>query len=701
MRFELLAADLLLLTLPLGASFGRSSFFIDRWARAWTVAAALTLPGWIVLAALTARGTLGWSETRSLAGAIDLFGLPPGALLLVPIALFAGLFCWGVGFAEREPRSPKRLLAGPQLWVYLGAVALLSVALEGALLQRGVAVRSPAAVWRVINVPLSDLAIVTSLAGVAVGGFELLGVRAAASGRKRWIARWIERRLGGYRRPLANIDEDRPTQLEADKRVAVIGSGLAGLGATSRLAARGFAVSLFERNDYLGGKVGAWTTTTDDGRELAMSHGFHAFFHHYYNLNAWLEELGVTAHYRDVGDYLILTRDGRRYSFAEVSTTPVLNLLSLARHGVYRLREVAKPPTGPKMEAMLRYDPVETFAAYDQVSYAQFAEDARLPDSLRLVFNTFSRAFFSDADKMSMAELIKSFHFYYLSNDGGLIYDYLDDDYALALLGPIRAQLERDGVEIHTNTAVESVEREADGRFTIADQRFDYLVVASDVVGTRALFERSPSLAAAAAETAAKVETLRPGQRYAVLRLWLDRKLDHDLPVFVITERIELLDSVTFVDVAERHAAAWVAEREAAGQGGGVIELHCYALPDDLPDDEAQIRAKLIAELDHFFPALADAEVVHAHMYVRQDFPAFHVGAHASRPSWDTELDNLYLAGDWVTLPIPAMLMEAAYSAGLLAANAICRREGVRETPVWTVPLRGLMADLPKRPGST
>ena len=135
----------------------------------------------------------------------------------------------------------------------------------------------------------------------------------------------------------------------------------------------------------------------------------------------------------------------------------------------------------------MRYEVDETFAAFDNISYAQFADDARLPESLRLVFTTFSRAFFADADKMSMAELIKGFHFYYLSNDAGLIYDYLDEDFEISLLAPIRAHMQRHGVEISTGTAVESVVREDDGSFTVDGERFDYLVIASDVVGTRAL----------------------------------------------------------------------------------------------------------------------------------------------------------------------------------------------------------------------
>jgi uncharacterized protein with NAD-binding domain and iron-sulfur cluster len=83
---------------------------------------------------------------------------------------------------------------------------------------------------------------------------------------------------------------------------------------------------------------------------------------------------------------------------------------------------------------------------------------------------------------------------------------------------------------------------------------------------------------------------------------------------------------------------------------------------------------------------------------VRQDFPAFHVGAFADRPEVATPLEGLHLAGDWVKLPFPAMLMEAAVSAGRLAANRILSGRGLREEPLSSVPPRGLLADLPEPP---
>jgi isorenieratene synthase len=758
MRFELLAFDLLVLGPPLAASFGlfgrpRALGGGEAMKPSWSSALLVAVPGLCWLAFMSSSGALEWSTRRSLAPGV--LPLAIDALLLVPALAFACVFVWRVLFSERRepPPSPlayalhvpvfgalalavakladagfshaavallglgllspldlalrTKLLVRARFWGFLAAITIATLVFGGALIQREIVEHALGSTigFALLGLPIEDLGFALALAGAAAIVFERLEPSALARPRRSLVARWIERKFGGYRQLAFPLDEQQPEAVPSPRSVAIVGAGLAGLAAASRLAQRGFTVTLFERNEYIGGKLGSWKTTMPDGREIGMSHGFHAFFHQYYNLRDWFAELGVERRLHSIGDYLTLTVDGRESSFKDVATAPILNLLSLAQKGVYRLREVARAPTGPKMEALLRYDPVQTFAEYDGISYARFADDARLPESLRVVFNTFARAFFADADKMSMAELMKGFHYYYLSNDCGLIYDHLDDDFEPALLAPLREHLREHQVDVRTSCEIDEILPTGDGRYEIgvkgaaADkQRFDYLIVASDVVGTRALFERSPKLAAALPTTAAKVSTSAPGQRYAVLRVWLDCSFVRDLPGFIITERVQLLDSVTFVHVTEHESRAWVAEREAAGLAGSVIELHCYSVPESLPADEAPLREQLIAEMRQFFVELADAQVVHSYFYVRRDFPGFHVGMHATRPSWETEQDNLFLAGDWVSLPLPAMLMEAACTSGLLAANAICRREGVREHPVWTVPQRGLMAGWPKRP---
>ena len=76
----------------------------------------------------------------------------------------------------------------------------------------------------------------------------------------------------------------------------------------------------------------------------------------------------------------------------------------------------------------------------------------------------------------------------------------------------------------------------------------------------------------------------------------------------------------------------------------------------------------------------------------RDDFTAFHTNLFQSRPEYKTPIPNLYLAGDWVKLPSPAMLMEAATTSALYAANDIFEKENLRQEPIYSVPLKGLFA---------
>lgn len=498
----------------------------------------------------------------------------------------------------------------------------------------------------------------------------------------------IRRRLHGYRVPVVRPDPALARVLPpgaARPRVAVIGGGLAGIAAASTLAERGLAVTVYEPKPYLGGKLGAWPHTLPSGETVWVSHGFHAFFRHYYNLNAWLDRLGLRQQFRAIDDYLILGPGGEQVGFRGVDTTPVLNLLGLARRGVYRFRDVLFGPARDLMGVFLEYDERATFARLDRYSLADFDRIARLPHGLKLAFRTFSRAFFAEEDRVSLAELVKSFHFYYLSHDHGLIYDYPVRDYEPALLAPIRAHLATHGATLRLSTGVAELAKVGPG-FQVDGEAYDHVVLATDVVGARAIMGAAVGL-----EGATRLAELRPGQRYAVLRLFVDRDVRPGLPVFIVTDRVRLLDAVTLYHRFEQESAAWVAEH-----GGAVLELHSYAVPDALPD--AEVRDALVAELVRFFPEL-DGLVVRGEAFqLRRDFTAFHVGLHAERPVTASGVPGLYFAGDWVKLPFPAMLLEAAFASGLMAANGVLAELGLAAEPIDAVPARGLMAGMPEPP---
>ena len=496
---------------------------------------------------------------------------------------------------------------------------------------------------------------------------------------------WVRRRLHGYRERVNRVDPSKPLRTGSPRTVAVVGGGLAGMAAATVLGERGFRVRLFDRNPYLGGKVGSWAVEFPDGFRAQVDHGFHAFFRHYYNLSRFLDETGCGRHLEGIEDYLILDRGGRGHGFAGVETTPVLNVLSLMRRGFFGWGDVAFNPRLANLRALLRFDPERTFEEWDGLSYEEFAAQARLPAGLKLVFGTFARAFFTPGHRISAAELIKSFHFFYLSHDRGLLYDYFTRDYREALIEPVTSRLSAAGVEVELGASVEELVRR-NGRFVVRGRPFDYVVLAADTAGTRRLAENSAWLRESAPELHRRLTRLRSSPGYAVLRVWLDRRAGDDWPVFVVTEKREVLDSVTFYHRFDAGARDW-----AGRTGGGVYELHCYAVPPEL-STEAEVRDALLRELHHYLPALREARVLYEHLQLRRDFTAFDCNLHDERPWYDPGVADLYLAGDWVRLPVPAMLMEAAFTSGLLSANAVLAANGLREEPVWSVPRKGILA---------
>jgi isorenieratene synthase len=503
--------------------------------------------------------------------------------------------------------------------------------------------------------------------------------------QKNLIEKLIERKLGGYYQQINSVDKNLPVALDRKRSVAIIGAGLAGLAAATILAERGFKVHIYEKDSFIGGKVGSWPHTFPDGFDCNIEHGFHAFFRQYYNLRRLLEKIDVSKNLTPISDYLIMTLDQGSYSCNKINTTPLLNLLSLMRTKVYTLGEVLRNPKFNRMSALLQYDPQKTFSKYDNASFKDFAEQVGLNNQMRLMFTSFARAFFAEPGLISMAELIKSFHFYFLSNDHGLIYDVLNDDFEVSLLNPMRQYLNNYDVSIFLNNAVTNLAME-NTQFIIENKKYDYLILASDIKGTQKIVANSTFFNEAYPSFSAQIKAQKISQKYAVLRIWINRDIDPELPFFIFTDALEILDSVTTYHRMEKSSQEWVAKN-----GGGIFELHSYALPEKF-NDPKQIRSQFLLEFDSYFPGLKGYQIKYDYLQVRDDFTAFHTNLYANRPTFKSEIPNCYLAGDWVKIPCPAMLMEAAATSALYSANEILMKENLSQEPIFSVPLRGIFA---------
>jgi isorenieratene synthase len=500
---------------------------------------------------------------------------------------------------------------------------------------------------------------------------------------KSIISKQIEKKLGGYKIQLNKIDSSLPEKLSTEKSVGIIGGGLAGVSAAIFLAERGFRVKIFEKEKYLGGKVGSWPVKFDDGYSAQVEHGFHAFFRQYYNLRNLLKKIDAFKYLIPIDDYLIFTKKHGNFGFKDISTVPVLNILSMAKTGIYSYKDAMLNPGFRQMTSLLSYEREKTFSKFDNVSFKDFADDVKLPPEMQLMFTTFSRAFFAEPQYISMAELIKSFHSYFLSNDLGLLYDVLNDDFEDTLWKPAKNYLSKYNSTISLDSKITSFKKDGH-QFIINDERFDYAIIASDVKGTKSIIINSDYFKNEHLDFYNQMTNLKQSQRYSVLRVWIDKDLRQGVPFFIFTDALKILDSVTIYHRMEKSSEEWVKKN-----GGGIFELHSYAVPDDFPQEE--IRNQFLKEFVEYFPEIKGCKVKYEYLQVKDDFTAFHTNLYKTRPQVKTEVENLFLAGDWVKLESPAMLMEAATTSAMVAANSIFRNEGLKEEPVLSVPLNGLL----------
>jgi len=249
----------------------------------------------------------------------------------------------------------------------------------------------------------------------------------------------------------------------------------------------------------------------------------------------------------------------------------------------------------------------------------------------------------------------------------------------------MNSYLNKFAVAIHLNTPVAMIDLD-DDKFVVNSKSYDYMILATDIPGTQKIIAASPALRNKYPNFSTRIAQQKISQKYAVLRIWIDKDVKQKYPFFIFTDAVEILDSITIYHQMEASSHKWVAEN-----GGGIFELHSYALPDGW-DKSEEIRNQLLKEFELYLPELKGYKIKYEYLQVRDDFTAFHTNLYADRAEPITEIPNLYLCGDWIKLPVPAMLMEAAATSALYATNAILIKEKLQEEPVYSVPQKGIFA---------
>ncbi|WP_369217209.1 FAD-dependent oxidoreductase [Streptomyces flavofungini] len=504
--------------------------------------------------------------------------------------------------------------------------------------------------------------------------------------RRQAVPGGVPRRGRDRRARIVPGPRGAPRVTGAAPRVAVLGGGIAGLAAATALAERGVRVTLYEREERLGGRLAGWQVHLADGSAATMSRGFHAFFRQYYNLRGLLRRAdpGLT---RLVGlpDYPLRHSNGLRDSFAHVPRTPPWSALGFAALSpTFGVRDLARMNPAAALP-LLDVRVPEVYERLDGISARELLDRIRFPEAAHhLAFEVFSRSFFADPGELSAAELALMFHIYFLGSSEGLLFDVPDEPFPAALWEPLAHYLTGHGADIRTGRSVESVRPDPRGGLRVStpdgEQRHDAVVLALDTGGLRHVVARSPHLCDQ--EWRSRVQRLRTAPPFLVSRYWLDRPVASDRPGFLGTSGYGPLDNVSVLERWEGEAARW-----SLRTGGSVVELHAYAV--DPGADRTAEQERLLGRLREVYPETRGAAVIDERHEWRADCPLFTVGGHRDRPGVRTSDPAVTVAGDLVRTDLPVALMERAATTGFLAANALLQRWGLRGQTLWTVPDKG------------
>jgi carotenoid phi-ring synthase / carotenoid chi-ring synthase len=508
----------------------------------------------------------------------------------------------------------------------------------------------------------------------------------AAIGEDEFMATLIghrDRRAHCVTAPL--VGQQHRLRADQSLNVTVVGGGLAGATAALVLAERGARVTLHEAEPVLGGRLSSWPDTLSaaaGGGEFQMERGFHAFFRQYYNLRNLLRRFDPELRsLRPCTDYPLYGPNGAMESFAGLPRRPPLNLLALIKRtptiGWRDLRSI----DGEWASEMLAFDPVDSYARFDSMSAASYLDRVRFPEQARMMlFEVFAHSFFNPQESMSAAEMLMMFHLYFCGSAEGILFDVLDEPFDVAVWQPLARLLREHGVVVHTNSCVTSLDEPGHDEAVVLAVTVEAL---QSIVAANAWMARDTD----GSVWCDDVMSLRQAPPFAVLRLWLDQPVARDRAPFAGTAGMGIIDNISVVGRYQGEARAWEQRH-----GGSIVELHGYALTGER--DQRETRAELLRWLHHVYPETANARILDERLILRRDCPAFEPNSYARRPTLTTPHPRVVLAGDLVKLPFPTALMERATTSAMLAANEILRVHSVSPEPVWSIPVRGVLAGL-------
>ncbi len=482
--------------------------------------------------------------------------------------------------------------------------------------------------------------------------------------------------------------------------VVIVGSGLAGMSAATRLMEQGFDITLYEQNNFLGGKLGAHK---DGDKPDPHEHCYHMYLNWYNNFWQLMAEIGA------IGKFIPSTVIGCRLP-GDKQTRPYLtNPGSPATILTNMLNGVASP-ADQFLSAYSLLDLIGTYSTSGdtlaQTSVSNFfrsrgyASEASLAASAR----TLAEAFASPS-YLSSARSYQSLFKYGYRHPAPSLW-LLTQNTNDAIFEPWKQHLEASAKKLGRVFKVIGLMRVEKLHLTDGKVRELTLGKMPDNVTTERGKRRTPIETSRVAVPGDLVLAVPPralgrlvspdvaahAQKLENVRLLrsepmisLDVYFKRKIPG--LTNSITLLLESKYTLSLLDNSQVW---KDFPAQGTVLNVISSNAdLIADYPNHD--ILDLMLEELQRFLDFRLDLATVdqslrnddvdysrcHVQTNVGEELFVNQVGSWDYRPKATCEIPNLFLAGDFCQTFVDVVTVEGAVVSGLLAAEALRRRRGI------------------------
>lgn len=434
----------------------------------------------------------------------------------------------------------------------------------------------------------------------------------------------------------------------ANKRVAVVGGGLAGLAAGCALADSGLKVTLFERRPYVGGRASSYE---HPGTGEVVDNCQHVLLGCCTNLIGFYERLRVSDKIRWFRELTFIEPGGRESRFAPsgLLPAPMHNLPAFLRARMLSARD--KVSIARAMLALRRglADSGEDFLSWlrrhgqteraierfwKTVLVSALNEDLERISS-RYAAQVFRESFMNSAEGGRMG--VPSIPLSQLYSAA--------IDYIRARRGEVLLRVPVQSIKpAETSVIVGSA---------IGTEQFDSVVLAAPFQVLGGLLPDDDI----AGRLKHKLEKFVPSSITGI-HVWFDREIT-PLPHAVLLDR-------TIQWMFQKSKL----QRDREGPGS-YVELVVSASKGLVQKSREEVLALALRELAEFFPAAAEAKVLKSAV-IKEVYATYSIvpGLDDFRPESRTEWPRVFVAGDWTATGWPAT-MEGAVRSGYLAAEAL------------------------------